>query len=136
MSRDISNIPRNITANISIEYTHEVIDMDDNYVRNKISYLRTKKGISEYKMSLDLGHSKGYMQGISSGRSMPPLSEFLYMCEYLGVTPKEFFDEHIEEPILVNELHELAKNMSEKDLAVLIEMAKRLSEKADTGSKR
>ena len=28
--------------------------MDDAFVRNRISELRTKKGVSEYKMSLDL----------------------------------------------------------------------------------
>lgn len=31
--------------------------MDELFVRNRISELRTKKGVSEYKMSLDLGHT-------------------------------------------------------------------------------
>lgn len=52
--------------------------MDENYIRNKISELRIKKGLSEYKMSLDLGHSKSYIQSISSGKALPSLSEFLY----------------------------------------------------------
>ena len=67
--------------------------MDENYIRNKISELRIKKGLSEYKMSLDLGHSKSYIQSISSGKALPSLSEFLYICNYLGVTPKDFFDD-------------------------------------------
>lgn len=32
--------------------------MNEQFIRDRISILRTKKGISEYKMSLDMGHSK------------------------------------------------------------------------------
>lgn len=67
------------------------------------------------------------MQSISSGRSMPSLGEFLYICEYLGVTPREFFDEDIKEPQLVQKLYELTLNMSQEDLDVLISTAKRLN---------
>lgn len=100
--------------------------MIEKFIRDRISVLRTKKGISEYKMSLDLGHSKGYMQSISSGRAMPSISEFLYICEYLGVTPAEFFSEEIAEPTLAHELYELTKTMSADDISLLIATAKRL----------
>ncbi len=103
--------------------------MDQQFIRDRISILRTKKNISEYRMSTDLGHSKSYIQSISSGRSMPSMSEFLYICEYLGVTPKEFFDDSINEPQLVQKLYELTRNMSEDNLNVLISLAERLSNK-------
>lgn len=103
--------------------------MDLQFIRERISVLRTKKNVSEYRMSTDLGHSKSYMQSISSGRSMPSLTEFLYICEYLGVTPKEFFDEDIAEPHLVQRLYDLTRNMSEADLNVLINTAERLNDK-------
>ncbi len=103
--------------------------MDFKFIRDRISILRTKKNVSEYKMSTDLGHSKSYIQSISSGRSMPSLGEFLYICEYLGVTPKEFFDDGIAEPQLVQRLYELTRNMSETDLKILISTAERLNDK-------
>lgn len=103
--------------------------MDIQFIRDRISALRTKKKVSEYRMSTDLGHSKSYIQSISSGRAMPSLSEFLYICEYLGVTPKEFFDEEMTEPQLVQKLYGLTRNMSEADLRVLISTAERLNEK-------
>ncbi|MDO5424688.1 MAG: helix-turn-helix transcriptional regulator [Eubacteriales bacterium] len=103
--------------------------MDEKFIRDRISALRTKKGISEYKMSLDLGHSKSYIQSISSGKSLPSLSEFLYICEYLGVTPKDFFDPAIPEPSLVNELNEQVKTMDEEDLLALIHIARRINAK-------
>ena len=103
--------------------------MDVGFIRDRISYLRTQKDVSEYKMSLDLGHSKGYIQAISSGRVNPSISEFLYICEYFGITPKEFFDEGTESPLLVHELNDLVCNMPEDDLRMLIDIAKRLKKK-------
>ena len=119
-----------VTDLICVEYRQKGgVPMDDTFVRNRISELRTKKGVSEYKMSLDLGHSKSYIQSISSGKALPSFSEFLYICEYLGVTPKEFFDSDSTEPQLVCKLMTLAKELSSDDLAVLINMAERLLHK-------
>lgn len=101
--------------------------MDIQFIRDRLSVLRTKKNVSEYKMSRDLGHSKSYIQSISSGRAMPSMGEFLYICEYLGVEPKQFFDEDIAEPQLVKKLYNLTRNMSEADLNILISTAERLN---------
>lgn len=103
--------------------------MDIEFIRERISVLRVKKNVSEYRMSTDLGHSKSYIQSISSGRAVPSLSEFLYICEYLGVTPREFFDEEAEEPQLVKRLYDITHTMSEADLKILIATAERLAEK-------
>lgn len=80
-------------------------------------------------MSLDLGHSKSYIQSISSGKALPSLSEFLYICDYLGVTPKEFFDTNQTDPILVSELYTLSKDMKKEDLEALIAVARRFRKK-------
>ncbi len=101
--------------------------MNEEYIRNRISILRTQKGVSEYKMSLDLGHSKSYIQSISSGKALPSLTEFIYICDYLGVTPKDFFDDSISEPALINDLYTIAKKMNNEDLSLLIKIAHRLN---------
>ena len=103
--------------------------MTDSFIRERITELRIKKGVSEYKMSTELGHSKSYIQSITSGRSLPSLSEFLYICDYLSVTPKDFFDQDITEPLLLRQLINLSQNMSDKDLLALINIADRLNEK-------
>lgn len=54
------------------------------------------------------------------------MSEFLYICEYLGVTPKAFFDEEIHASQLVDELYKLSADLEEADVELLIQMAKRL----------
>lgn len=103
--------------------------MTEEYIRNRVTELRIKKGISEYKMSMDMGHSRSYIQSISSGRALPSLSEFLYICDYLEISPRDFFDEDIKEPLLVRQLYNLAKQLSDKDLLALISVADRLIDK-------
>lgn len=103
--------------------------MDAEFVRNRISQLRVKKGVSEYRMSSDLGHSKSYIQSISSGKALPSFSEFLYICQYLGVTPAEFFDASLVDPQPICKLRELAKRLAPEDLAALLNMAERLADK-------
>ena len=45
--------------------------MAEKFIRNRITELRLKKGVSENQMSMELGQNRSYIQAISSGRSMP-----------------------------------------------------------------
>lgn len=103
-----------------------MIILDALFIRHRITDLRIKRGISEYKMSLDLGHSRRYIQSISSGRSLPSLPEFLYICEYLDITPSSFFDDSEKEPILVQKALDGLRQLSDKDLLILIGLIDRL----------
>ena len=78
-------------------------------------------------MSIDLGHSKGYIQSISSGRALPSMSEFLTICDYFGITPLEFFDTNNNEIIMIKELNKEVSEMKKDDISLLIEIAKRLN---------
>ena len=103
--------------------------MYEQFIRERISELRIKKGVSEYKMSYDMGHSKSYIQSISSGRALPSLTEFLYICEYFGITPKEFFDIDNNEPELIHQLIVSASKLNKDDLKTLIYLSERLENK-------
>ena len=103
--------------------------MNEKFIRERITELRIQKNISEYKMSLDLGHSKSYIQSISSGKALPSMSEFLYICDYLDITPKEFFDVNDTETIKLHQLFISAKELNNEDLDVLIYLANHLKKK-------
>ena len=103
--------------------------MKDKYIADRITELRLKKNVSEYRMSLDLGHSNSYVRSITSGKALPSMSEFLYICDYFGITPKEFFDEDLKDTEQVKRLYNLAKNISDEDLSALVNMAERLANK-------
>ncbi|WP_302326125.1 helix-turn-helix domain-containing protein [Enterocloster lavalensis] len=101
--------------------------MDSSYISKRITQLRLKKNIAEHRMSLDLGHSRSYMQGISSGRAFPSMTEFLAICEYLGVTPRDFFEEENENPRLVSQITAKSKGLPDDDLSLVLSLIERLS---------
>ncbi len=103
--------------------------MDTTFIRDRITELRLQKGISEYKMSMDLGHSKSYIQSISSGKSLPSLSEFLYICEYFDISPKAFFDTDNHDPQLIEKTENELKQLSTNDLTLVYELTQRLNQK-------
>lgn len=94
--------------------------MNEQFVRNRITELRLKKDVSEYQMSLDLGKNKSYIQGISSGRSMPSMKQFFEICEYLEISPQEFFDTEIREQPLLHTATELMKELEKADLEAVL----------------
>ena len=103
--------------------------IDEKFFSERMTKLRIQKGVSEYKMSLDMGHSGSYINSIASGKAMPSMGEFLYMCEYFGITPAEFFDEKIDVPIRIAGINEILRELDESDLDLILTTAKRLAKK-------
>ncbi len=101
----------------------------DNYIRNRITELRMVKEVSEYKMSYDLGHSRGYINNISSGKSLPSMSEFLAICDYFNITPSDFFNDSCKSPMLVSEILDEIQEMEEDDLRLVLDLIKRMQRK-------
>lgn len=101
----------------------------EDFLRNRITILCKINNITEHKLSKALGHSKNYIQGITAKKSLPAMSEFLYLCEYFKITPKEFFDDSIEHPILMQKAIEGMKTLTENDLMHLIYFINRLNGK-------
>ena len=101
--------------------------MDIEFVRERITQLRLQKGVSEYKMSYDLGHSRGYINNISSGKTLPSMTEFFAICDYFEITPIEFFNTKVVNPSLMTELMENLEELDEDDLKLTLLNIKRLS---------
>jgi len=101
--------------------------LDTKFIRDRITQLRLQKGVSEYQMSYDLGHSRSYIYNISSGKSLPPMAEFLQICDYFGVTPAQFFDDTSENPALLQTAVEELRKLSDDDIVLIIGHMRRLS---------
>ncbi len=70
----------------------------------RLTLLREQKGVSAREMSLDLGQAHSAIHGFENKRSFPKMLNFFYICEYLGITPKEFFDYADSNPAQTKEL--------------------------------
>lgn len=100
--------------------------MNPEFIRNRITELRLQKGVSEYQMSYDLGHSRGYVYNISSGKCLPPMNEFLSICDYFGITPSDFFSEKVHHPDLIQRGIKGMEQLSEEDLMIVLNIINRL----------
>ena len=78
----------------------------------RIAELRISKGASARDMSLSIGQNPGYMNNIENGHNYPSMEAFFYICEYLDVTPSEFFDDGNSHP---SEYREMQKDMEALD---------------------
>lgn len=101
--------------------------MDTKFIRDRISQLRLQKGVSEYQMSYDLGHSRSYIYNISSGKSLPPMAEFLQICDYFDITPSQFFDDSLDNPALLQTAIEELRKLNDDDLMLIIGNIRRLN---------
>ena len=77
-------------------------------------------------MSLSMGQGESYINNIENGVNYPSMATFFYICDYLGITPKEFFDVDSTNPTKANQLTEIAKKLSNEQLDNLIGIAKGL----------
>ena len=78
-------------------------------------------------MSLELGQNRSYIQAISSGRSLPSMKQFFNICEYLEITPLQFFDTQESNPQLIKKALDGMRKMSDDDLIMLIGLIERLN---------
>ena len=78
------------------------------YFRERLTKLIMEKGVSERKMSLQLGKTDTFIHHITSGRSLPLLVNFFEICNYLEITPAEFFEAQNQSPDTV---HRISKEL-------------------------
>ena len=92
----------------------------------RLTQLRMNKGVSARDMSLSIGQSPNYINGIENGENYPSMATFFYICDYFGITPRDFFDIDADNPSKANELLEIAKSLPNEQLDILIALAKGL----------
>lgn len=103
--------------------------MDMDFVRERMTQLRLEKNVSERQMSLDLGHSPSYINGIILGKKTPSLTEMFFICEYFGLDTADFFNTKIEISILKQSIIHEVCTKDDKDLLVVSEILRYLPQK-------
>ena len=100
--------------------------MDEKDFSLRLAQLREKKGVSARDMSLSMGQNAGYINNIECGKSMPSLPGIFYICDYLGVSPSEFFDMDSKGPAQLNALLQDLKRQNDKQLAAISALVKEM----------
>lgn len=89
---------------------------------DRVAELRNQKGVSARDMSLSLGQSESYINKIENRRTLPSMTGFFYICEYLGISPKEFFDAGLPFPAEFNTVFERITKLNDEQLDLVLKL--------------
>ena len=95
----------------------ECYDDFKEFVCNRIASLRSKKKVSARDMSLSMGQGQNYLNTIENKNNLPSMERFFYICEYLKIEPKDFFDVGVENPEKLGEIINDLKSLNDEQLA-------------------
>lgn len=85
----------------------------------RLTQLRAQKGVSARDMSLSIGQNTGYINSIENGKNFPTMKNFFYICEYLHITPQEFFEDGNADPETIQGLVENLKKLDGEQVDAL-----------------
>lgn len=85
-------------------------------------------------MSAELGKSPGYVQSITSGRTMPSMEQLFNIIDYFDMTPSEFFDpSNHDSQTLRSAIHTL-RSLPEESVAAIMPLLRHLGETKGTAA--
>lgn len=88
--------------------------------------MRIQKGVSARDMSLSMGQNPGYINNIETGKSMPSLTGFFYICDYLEITASDFFDDGNECPEQLSAILQDMKKLNSEQIQTIHTIVKGL----------
>lgn len=98
----------------------------EEFFRQRLAQLRIQKGVSARDMSLTLGQSESYINKIENGKALPSMQVFFYICEYFGISPKDFFDPENRSPAAVEALTNDLKSLTDSQIASITDIVRGL----------
>ena len=87
--------------------------------QDRLAELRLQKDVSAREMSQSIGQSENYICNIENHHNLPSMSVFFYICDYLKITPQEFFDLESRDPNRLTEIIEKLKRLNPEQLALV-----------------
>lgn len=82
----------------------------------RLAQLRTEKNVTARKMSLDIGQNCGYINDIENNKTLPSMEGFFYICDYLKITPSDFFENESQKPEKLQHVMDKLKNLDNTQL--------------------
>lgn len=103
--------------------------MYENDFSNRLAQLRILAGVSARDMSLSLGQSPGYINHIENGHNLPSMSGFFNICEFLKITPEQFFTFDQNDPLLLDGIMKNLNYLTQEQLISISTIVRDLAKK-------
>ena len=96
----------------------------------RLSELRVGGGQnSAREMSLALGQNPSYINRIENGKALPSMQGFFSICDYLKITPAEFFNDEVEQPGEIRALVEKLQKLPQEQLRLVEQITEQFLDK-------
>lgn len=95
----------------------------------RLAKLRTEKNISARDMSISLGQNPAYINNIETNKALPSMNMFFNICEFLDITPSEFFNDTVDSPAALKNLYEQFNSLSTNQITSLSNFIKSFTNK-------
>lgn len=103
----------------------DIVELENALV-NRVVQLRMAKGVSARDMSLSIGQGPAYINSIENRKALPSMRGLFYICEYLNMPPKDFFDFDSASPEKLNEIIKDLKCLNTEQLTIIAGLVKGL----------
>ncbi len=100
--------------------------MYEDFFAERLASLRCQMNVSAREMSLGIGQNCSYINRIENGKAFPSMQIFFYICEYLNITPAQFFEFDNKNTIAINDVVNELKKLDTKQLETILTVAKGL----------
>ena len=84
---------------------------------------------SAREMSLALGQNPSYINRIENGKALPSMQGFFSICDYLKITPAEFFNDEVEQPGEIRALVEKLQKLPQEQLQLVEQITEQFLDK-------
>lgn len=101
--------------------------MYEKFFIERLVSLRQQKNVSAREMSLALGQNESYINRIENGKAFPSMQVFFYICEYLNITPQEFWDIDNNAPKKIAEISDTLKKFNPEQLDAFMNLIKKVN---------
>lgn len=105
------------------------VHMNEMMFSQRLVQLRTQMGISARDMSLSIGQNPGYINTIENAKALPSMNNFFYICDFLHISPKDFFDTESESPEKIKKLTTLLRHLNTEQLEALMVIIESMTNK-------
>ena len=92
----------------------------------RLAELRLKANVSAREMSLALGQNASYINRIENKQTFPSMQSFFYICDYLNISAKEFFDQEVNDPVGKKRLVTLTEKLDDEQMEIVSSVVKGL----------
>ena len=106
--------------------------MNNTEFGERLAMIRTKSGKSARELSAGINKAYSYINNIELGKSYPTMSVFFEICDYLRITPKDFFNYDLPEPVLLHQLMATAQSLNGDQLKTLLTLSEMITVSKNT----